>query len=56
MEIRRKVGILRVKGTDKGKPFTHRERFVDTWVKTDGSWQSVAARSNLIVAKQASEE
>ena len=50
------VGILRVKGTDKGKPFTHRERFVDTWVKTDGSWQCVAATSNLIVAKQASEE
>ncbi len=50
------VGILRIKGTDKGKPFTHRERFVDTWVKTDGSWQCVATTSNLIVTKQASEE
>jgi hypothetical protein len=49
-------GILRVKGPDKGKPFTHRERFVDAWVRTDGSWQWVAKTSNPIVAKQSSEE
>ena len=35
------IGIFRVKGTEKGKPFvqheTHsfRERFVDTWIKTN---------------------
>jgi ketosteroid isomerase-like protein len=46
------VGIFRVKGTDKGKPFVHRERFVDTWVKNDGAWQCVATTSNLITAKQ----
>jgi ketosteroid isomerase-like protein len=47
------VGIFRVKGTDKGKPFMHRERFVDTWIKTNGAWQCVATTSTLITAKQA---
>ena len=47
------VGIFRVKGTDKGKPFMHRERFVDTWIKTTGAWQCVATTSTLITAKQA---
>jgi ketosteroid isomerase-like protein len=46
------VGIFRVKGTDKGKPYSHRERFVDTWIKTNGAWQCVATTSNLITAKQ----
>jgi ketosteroid isomerase-like protein len=45
------IGIFRVKGTDKGKPYSHRERFVDTWVKTNGAWQCVATTSNLITAK-----
>lgn len=45
------VGILRIKGTDKGKAYVHRERFVDTWIKTNGSWQCVATTSNLISAK-----
>jgi len=46
------TGIFRVKGTDKGKAFVHRERFVDTWIKTDNGWQCVATTSNLITAKQ----
>ena len=45
------VGIFRIKGTDKGKPYVHRERFVDTWIKTNGSWQCVATTSALITAK-----
>jgi ketosteroid isomerase-like protein len=45
------VGIFRVKGTDKGKPYVHRERFVDTWIKLDGTWQCVATTSTLIAAK-----
>ena len=45
------VGIFRVKGTEKGKPFVHRERFVDTWIKTNGTWQCVATTSTLITAK-----
>jgi ketosteroid isomerase-like protein len=47
------VGIFRVKGTEKGKPFVHRERFVDTWIKTNGTWQCVASTSTLITAKTA---
>lgn len=47
------VGIFRIKGTEKGKAFTHRERFVDTWIKTNGAWQCVATTSTLIAPKQA---
>jgi ketosteroid isomerase-like protein len=45
------VGTLRVKGTEKGKPYVHRERFVDTWIKQNGTWQCVATTSTLITAK-----
>jgi len=46
------VGIFRVKGVDKGKPYVHRERFVDTWVKIGRTWQCVATTSALITGKQ----
>jgi ketosteroid isomerase-like protein len=49
------VGIFRIKGTDKGKPYMHRERFVDTWIKTDNSWQCVATTSTLIAGKQSAD-
>jgi ketosteroid isomerase-like protein len=49
------VGIFRVKGTEKGKPYVHRERFVDTWVKMNGTWQCVATTAALISAKQAAD-
>src|SRR6266850_2731461 len=45
------VGTFRVKGMEKGKPYTHRERFVDTWIKTNGTWQCVATTGTLITAK-----
>jgi len=45
------VGIFRVKGTEKGKPYVHRERFIDTWIKRDRSWQCVASSSTLISSK-----
>ena len=45
------VGVFRIKGTDKGKPYLRRERFVDTWIKTNGSWQCVATTSALITTK-----
>ena len=45
------VGIFRIKGTEKGKPYVHRERFVDTWIKINGTWQCVATTSTLITAK-----
>ena len=45
------VGVFRIKGTEKGKPYSHRERFVDTWIKLNGAWQCVATTSTLITAK-----
>jgi ketosteroid isomerase-like protein len=46
------VGIFRVKGMEKGKAYVRRERFVDTWVKLNDSWQCVATTSALITGKQ----
>jgi ketosteroid isomerase-like protein len=46
------VGVFRVKGMEKGKVYVHRERFVDTWIKTNGTWQCVATTGTLITAKQ----
>ena len=45
------VGIFRVKGMDKGKAYVHRERFVDTWIKINGTWQCVATAATLIPGK-----
>ena len=45
------VGVFRIKGMEKGKPYVHRERFVDTWIKLNGAWQCVATTSTLITAK-----
>jgi ketosteroid isomerase-like protein len=45
------VGVFRVKGTEKGKAYMHRERFVDTWIKLNGTWQCVATTSTLMTAK-----
>jgi ketosteroid isomerase-like protein len=45
------VGIFRVKGTEKGKPYVHRERFIDTWIKQNQTWQCVASQATLITAK-----
>lgn len=49
------VGVFRVKGTEKGKPYVRRERFVDTWVKASNTWQCVASTATLITAKAAGE-
>ena len=45
------VGIFRVKGVEKGKPYVHRERFIDTWIKHEQSWQCVASSATLITGK-----
>jgi ketosteroid isomerase-like protein len=42
------TGIYREKGINKGKPYTRRGRFTDTWVKLNGTWQCVASQSTLI--------
>jgi ketosteroid isomerase-like protein len=37
------VGVFRIKGVEKGKPYVHRERTINTWTKINGSWKCVAA-------------
>jgi ketosteroid isomerase-like protein len=42
------TGVYREKGTLKGKPYSRRGRFTDTWISQNGSWQCVASQSTLI--------
>jgi ketosteroid isomerase-like protein len=37
------TGIFRTTGVEHGKPFTRRERFVDTWLYRDGQWVSISS-------------
>ena len=41
-------GVYRETGTYKGKSYTRRARFTDTWIKRDGQWKCVASQSTLI--------
>jgi ketosteroid isomerase-like protein len=42
------VGVYRETGTSKGKAYTHRVRFTDTWIKEGGVWRCVASQNTLI--------
>jgi hypothetical protein len=42
------IGIYRVKGVDKGKPYQRRGRFTDTWVNRKGLWVCVASQYTLL--------
>jgi uncharacterized protein (TIGR02246 family) len=42
------TSAYRTKGTADGKPFTHRGRFTDTWIKRDGKWRCAADQETLI--------
>jgi len=41
-------GVLRVKGVEGGKPYTRRERFVDTWLHKGESWVCIATDATPI--------
>jgi hypothetical protein len=41
-------GAYRDKGVEKGKPFSRRGRFTDTWIRQNGTWQCVASQSTLV--------
>ena len=41
-------GIYRETGTAKGKPYTRRARFTDTWIRQSGKWKCVASQSTLM--------
>ena len=45
------TGIYRETGTNKGKPYTVRSRFTDTWIKRNSVWRCVASQSTLLPAK-----
>ncbi len=42
-------GIFREKGVENGKSYVRRNRFVDTWVNTGGSWVCVAASATPVL-------
>jgi ketosteroid isomerase-like protein len=42
------TGIYREKGMNRGKPYSRRGRFTDTWLKVNDTWQCVASQSTLI--------
>ena len=41
-------GVYRETGVTKGKPYTRRARFTDTWIKQNGQWKCVASQSTLV--------
>ena len=43
------TGVMRVKGTEGGKPYTRRERFVDTWVYKGGNWVCVGTDATPVL-------
>jgi ketosteroid isomerase-like protein len=42
------TGIYRETGTNKGKAYTIRSRFTDTWIKRNDTWKCVASQSTLL--------
>jgi ketosteroid isomerase-like protein len=42
-------GVMRVKGTEKGKSYSRRERFVDTGLKKGGGWVSVGTNATPVL-------
>ena len=44
------TGWLVMRGRSGGKPFEHRYRFTDTWLKRGGQWQIIAAQDYLMPA------
>jgi ketosteroid isomerase-like protein len=43
------TGVMRVKGVDAGKPYTRRERFVDTWLQKKGTWVCVGTDATPVL-------
>jgi len=41
-------GIYRESGLQRGKPYTFRGRFTDTWIRVNRNWVCVASQSTLI--------
>ncbi len=43
------VGAFHEKGTYHRKPFEHKGRFTDTWVRQKGTWQCIASQFSIPV-------
>ncbi|MFY9648127.1 MAG: nuclear transport factor 2 family protein [Terriglobales bacterium] len=43
------TGVFREKGIENGKAFVRRNRFVDTWVGSNGAWVCVAASATPVL-------
>jgi ketosteroid isomerase-like protein len=43
------TGVMRVKGVEGGKPYTRRERFVDTWLLKHGSWVCIGTDATPVL-------
>ena len=43
------TGVFKEKGVENGKPYTRRNRFVDTWVNKYGNWVCVAASATPLL-------
>ncbi len=43
------TGVMRVKGVEGGKPYTRRERFVDTWLFKHGTWVCVGTDATPVL-------
>ena len=42
------TGVMRVKGVERGKSYTRRERFVDTWLKKGANWVCIGTEATPI--------
>jgi ketosteroid isomerase-like protein len=42
------IGATHEIGTFKGKPYQHRGRFTDTWIRGDGGWICIASQLSLM--------
>jgi ketosteroid isomerase-like protein len=43
------TGVMRVKGVEGGKPYTRRERFVDTWLLKRGNWVCIGTDATPVL-------
>jgi len=42
-------GAYHEKGSYQGKPFEHRGRYTDTWIRHNGTWQCIAGHFSIAV-------
>lgn len=43
------TGVMRVKGVENGKPYTRRERFVDTWLLKGSNWVCIGTNATPVL-------